>query len=410
MSKHVAQEITRLLADDEGRPSATRRRAKARLVASIAEGLDRAQIADLRAGLTDGARAAFFDAQLSPAQRQIVITALSHDPRERAEMSSAAALLDWVDAEPIPLPPGLLARAATTFAVANSATRQGVAVGGQRAWRRGALLAAGVGLAAFVLAVAAFGGLLSPGQEMPAPSAEPTRSAQAAAETAMKVSEDGASGQPNGRAIIPLAEPTEKAGSMSARGETRVVSCDHAHEVAGHDHAPSEADKAKDGAPPPSDAALEASCRSQASPADNRSTKLQPRSDGPTPRTASSRQSSAFRGGMFVDGLSVVPDSLFEIARPVVLRIDQTGKDPVDGECVVVHHQTDALRSRGTVNSIWRGQLRESLSRRCAKHSPITTAYEPSELYGPTGPRKPAHAFSYTEELPRRPPLPVPRD
>jgi hypothetical protein len=93
-----------------------------------------------------------------------------------------------------------------------------------------------------------------------------------------------------------------------------------------------------------------------------------------------------------------------------VLRIDQIGKDPVDGECVVGHHQTDTSRSRGTVNSIWRGQLRESLSRRCAKQSPITTAYEPSELYGPTRPRKPAHAFSYTEELPPRPPLPVPRD
>ena len=101
MSTRVAQEITRLLADEsEGRPSTTRRRAKARLVASIAEGLDRAQIADLRAGLSDGARAAFFDARLSPAERDIVITALSHDPRERAEMSSAAALLDCVDAVP----------------------------------------------------------------------------------------------------------------------------------------------------------------------------------------------------------------------------------------------------------------------------------------------------------------------
>lgn len=336
MSTRVAQEITRLLADEsEGRPSATRRRAKARLVASIAEGLDRAQIADLRAGLSDGARAAFFDARLSPAERDIVITALSHDPRERAEMSSAAALLDCVDAEPIPLPTGLLAQAAMTFAVANSAAQQGAVVGGQRAWRRRAPLAVGVSLAALVLVVGAVGGLPSPGgQEMLAPSVEPTRPAQATAETATKASDSSATGQPAGRAILP--------------------------------------------------------------PADNRSTKAQPRSDGPTPRTASSRQSSAFRVGMVVEGLSVIPDGLFEIAR-------QLGKDLVDGECLVVHHPIDALRSRGILSSTSRSRSRESLSRMCAKHSPFTTAYQATELDGP-GPRKPAHA-SYAEELPPRPGL-----
>jgi hypothetical protein len=94
----------------------------------MAEGLDRAGIADLRTGLSDGARAAFLDARLSVAERQIVVTALSRDPGERAEISSAAALLDCVGTDRIPLPPGLLAKAASAFAAVNSAARQGVAL------------------------------------------------------------------------------------------------------------------------------------------------------------------------------------------------------------------------------------------------------------------------------------------
>jgi hypothetical protein len=92
----------------------------------VAEGLDRSRISYLRAGLGDGARAAFLDARLSVAERQIVVTALSHDPEERAEISSAATLLDCVGADLTPLPPGLLAKAAASFAAANSVARQGL--------------------------------------------------------------------------------------------------------------------------------------------------------------------------------------------------------------------------------------------------------------------------------------------
>ena len=81
----------------------------------MAEGLDRARIADLRAGLSDGVRAAFLDARLSVAERQIVVTALSHDPGARAEISSAAALLDCVGTGLISLAPGLLAKAASIW-------------------------------------------------------------------------------------------------------------------------------------------------------------------------------------------------------------------------------------------------------------------------------------------------------
>ena len=159
MSNCVAQEIRWLLADEsDRRQSATRRLAKARLAASMAEGLDRARIADMRAGLNDGARAAFLDARLSVAERQTVVTALSHDPEERAEISSAAALLDWVGSDPIPLPPGLLAKATAAFAPEHG-------VPGGRTCRRQASLVVGVGLTAFVLIMTAVGGLLSPGDK-----------------------------------------------------------------------------------------------------------------------------------------------------------------------------------------------------------------------------------------------------
>jgi hypothetical protein len=154
----------------------------------MAEGLDRARIAELRAGLSDAARAAFLDARLSVAERQIVITALSHDPGERAEISSAAALLDRVGTDLIPLPPGLVARAAAAFAAEHR-------VSGQRTWWRQASLIVGVGLAAFVLVMTAVAGLLSPGDNElsagPVGSVQPTAqwatrpSAEAAADRAL---------------------------------------------------------------------------------------------------------------------------------------------------------------------------------------------------------------------------------
>jgi hypothetical protein len=193
MSNCVAQEIRWLLADEsDGRQSATRRLAKARLAASMAEGLDRARIADLRAGLSDGVRAAFLDARLSVAERQIVVTALSHDPGARAEINSAAALLDCVGTGLIPLPPGLLAKAASAFAAANSA-RHGVAVGGQRGWQRQAPLILGVSLAASILVVS---GLLSPGGNATlAPSAKPISLGRPAAQTTTKPSKGAGAGR-----------------------------------------------------------------------------------------------------------------------------------------------------------------------------------------------------------------------
>jgi len=150
----------------------------------VAEGLDRARIADLRAGLNGYARAAFLDARLSVAERQIVVTALSHDPGERAEISAAAALLDCVDADPSALPPGLLAKAAAAFAAEHG-------VPGRRTWRRPASLIVGVGLAACVLLMTA-AGRLPPDDK--GSSGEPVGSVGPTAQSATKPSEGAAAG------------------------------------------------------------------------------------------------------------------------------------------------------------------------------------------------------------------------
>jgi hypothetical protein len=358
MSKQIAQEIMQLLADGyERRPSETRRIAKARLIASIAEGLGRAQIATMGAGLSDGSRAAFLDARLSPEERHRVVSALSRDPGDRAEMSSAATLLDCVDAEPSALPRDLLARAATTFV--QSAADQASAIGSRRAWRRPALLAFASNpawrrpallafassLAALILLMAVVPGLLSPaGNKTPTPFAEPTGSARLAAQSAATGSEPGA-------AIVLPPEPIERARLISARGETSVVLCDDAYEVAVHDYGASEVGKAKDRAALPSGATPETSCGSQSPTADTHSTKPQPRSDGPSL------------------SLRAIPDGLFEVAGRAVSLFGQLGKktfDLVDPRCIVSQHQVDASRSRGPSS-----HKNSSKSLWCANHFPI---------------------------------------
>jgi hypothetical protein len=354
MSKQIAQEISQLLADEyERRPSETQRLAKARLVASIAEGLGRAQIPNMRAGLSDGSRAAFLDARLSPDERHLVVSALSRDPEDRAEMSSAAALLDCVDAEPSALPRDLLARAATAFV--QSASDRASAIGSQRAWRRPALLAFATSLAALILLMAVVPGLLSPAaEETPAPFAEPTGSARPAAQSATTGFEPSAGGHAVDRAIILPPELIERVRSISARAETSAVSCDDAHEVAGHDHGASEVGRAKDGTALPSGATLEASCGLQAPTADTHSTKPPPRSDGPSLRITS---------------LRAIPDGLFEVAGRAVSLFGQLGKktlDLVDPRCLVDQHQADASRSRATFS-----RKNSSKSLWCSDHFPI---------------------------------------
>jgi hypothetical protein len=334
MFKRVAQEITRLLADEyDRRPSETQRLVRARLVASIAEGLDGAPIADTGAGLSDGLRAAFLDARLSPEERHVVVGALLRDPGDRAEMSSAAVLLDGIDAEPSPLPRDLLAHAATTFV--KSAADQTVIVGGQRAFRRGVQLALATSLAAVVLIMALVPGFLSPaGNKIPAPFAETTGSVRPPTQSAATASESVAGGHATDRTIVLRPEAIERARSISERVESSAVPCDDGHEVA---------------------------CGSQAPATDSHSIKPQPRFDGPSLRAVSSRQSNDFRLGMIVDSLYAIPDGLFEIAGRALSLFGELGKrtlDLVDPRCFAGQHQTHASKSRGKLSSISRKDSR----------------------------------------------------
>jgi hypothetical protein len=288
----------------------------------MAEGLDRARIADLRAGLSDGARAAFLDARLSEAERQIVVTALSHDPEERAEISSAADLLDCVGTDLIPLPPGVLAKAAAAFAAENSAADHSVAVPGRRIRRRQGLLIVGVGLAAFVLVMTAVADHPSPGTL--APSAEPVSSVRPTAQSATKRSEGAAAGRALDHAIVLAPDAKQRMKSISARGASVAASCDSDRDGVGHGqgggHDPCEIGKATDRATPASGlAALDASYRPQVPPADNHSTR--PHADGPTLRTASSRRSRVFRLGAAADDLGLVPQGMIRDRRPSGITI-----------------------------------------------------------------------------------------
>ncbi len=379
MSNCVAQEIRWLLADEfDRRPSATRRLAKARLVASMAEGLDRARIADLQAGLSHGTRAAFLDAGLSAAERQIVVTALSHDPGERAEISSAAALLDCVGADLIPLPPGLLTQAAATFAAANAAARQDAAA--QRTGRRPAALIAGGSLAALALVLAVGSGLLLPSRA-PAPSPGPLSSIRPAAQSATRASQGAAAGRAIDRAIALAPETSDRAGPISARGERSTASCDDGAEVAGRSQRTCELGKATDSDAPPSGvAARGASYRAQAPPGDNHSAELQPHFDGPSLRPRSSRRTPALRLGTAVADLAVVP---FEVAGRAVLLFGQLGKGLVAPRAVL-HHKMYGSRSRGTWGSISRRKSRKSLPRWRANHVAMTAVYEELEFDGPS--------------------------
>jgi hypothetical protein len=125
MAGRLPDEIERLLAEaGGGLDSPAREALRARLAASLAQGLDSHSGADRRAddpadnlsGL-----AAFLDGQLTGAAREAFVQNLVEAPGRRAELDSAAALLDTVG-DGAPVAPKLLAQAAATFAPAVTPT------------------------------------------------------------------------------------------------------------------------------------------------------------------------------------------------------------------------------------------------------------------------------------------------
>lgn len=134
MAERLCREITLLLAEHDDRPddpTGVRDLVRARLAISLSEGLGREAdvLRDGEAGVDDRARlAAFFDDRLPGPERDAIVAARVNDPTCRADLSSAAALLDSIEAEPVTLPAGLLARAVDTFAPAQPSHRARAAV------------------------------------------------------------------------------------------------------------------------------------------------------------------------------------------------------------------------------------------------------------------------------------------
>jgi hypothetical protein len=109
------KEIGRLLDEGaEGAAAPAAGAAKSRLVASLAEALRGSSATG--AGPSDSTIAAFLDGRLGEAELAEVTAALARDERLRAELESAAALVDSVAAAPRTVPQDLLARAQAKFA------------------------------------------------------------------------------------------------------------------------------------------------------------------------------------------------------------------------------------------------------------------------------------------------------
>ena len=123
MERGLREQIERLLAeagDGPRRPDAAGA-LRARLAATLGEGLEGTAKRHER-GDDDPARlAAYLDGALSEAERRIVLAGLADDPARRANLASAAALLSAIESDRQEVPLGLMALAQSTFAPAGAA-------------------------------------------------------------------------------------------------------------------------------------------------------------------------------------------------------------------------------------------------------------------------------------------------
>lgn len=263
MAERLCREITLLLAEHDDRPddpTGVRDLVRARLAISLSEGLGREAdvLRDGEAGVDDRARlAAFFDDRLPGPERDAIVAARLNDPSCRADLSSAAALLDSIEAEPVTLPAGLLARAVDTFAPATPSHRARAAV--QRhpfaAWLVGrpvfwpslATLVVIVALTPAVLPV-----LWDKG-DAPAPST---------------------TGPAIGRGVAPLPEAGKRSPTDRSTSEPNARSCDHSGDPAQAGQRSGEAKSGRENAPVQSpDATSEDPCLPKPPTGDGQATK-----------------------------------------------------------------------------------------------------------------------------------------
>jgi hypothetical protein len=123
MERGLREQIERLLAeasDGPHRPGAAGA-LRARLAATLGEGLEGTAKRHERGDDDPALLAAYLDGALSEAERAVVLAGLADDPARRANLASAAALLGAIEPDRQEVPPGLMALAQSTFAPAGAA-------------------------------------------------------------------------------------------------------------------------------------------------------------------------------------------------------------------------------------------------------------------------------------------------
>jgi hypothetical protein len=155
MIERLSQEPASVLAEDDDRSDRlqTYELLRAQLSRTISEGLGQGSLAAGQWGEIDNAQiAACLDGSLSQAERDAVVARLANDPVARAELSSAAALLDEIQARPATAPAGLVVRAAGVLAPSEQSRAQVSAMAASPvAWYRRSMAWSGFALAALAV-------------------------------------------------------------------------------------------------------------------------------------------------------------------------------------------------------------------------------------------------------------------
>jgi hypothetical protein len=127
MIERPSQEPASVPAEDDDRSDRlqTYELLRAQLSRTISEGLEQGSLAAGQWDEIDNAQiAAFLDCSLPRAEWDAVAARLANDPVARAELTSAAALLDEIQARPATAPAGLVVRAAGVLAASEQSRAQ----------------------------------------------------------------------------------------------------------------------------------------------------------------------------------------------------------------------------------------------------------------------------------------------
>jgi hypothetical protein len=118
MIERISHVAAPALAEDDGNSERLRtlELLRARLSRTVSEGLEQGAGASQRGEIDSAEIAAFLDGSLSGPEWDAVAARLVNDPATRAELAAAAAMVDEIQAQPVTIPAGVMARAAGVLA------------------------------------------------------------------------------------------------------------------------------------------------------------------------------------------------------------------------------------------------------------------------------------------------------